>query len=339
MFRRLFETPHQRARRLATALGWSVVDTSGIPADQEACTARAADALAHGGVEAFIGFYDAAFASKQIVGDSVRCYALAEPVAELAWDDPEITAGRAQLKLKLFAQAYEDMGHAPAAGALYAKALLSLASLHTEADWTQRLSKEAAERRAQCEALAKDVFETTAVRAGDCALWHRTRFQVALSEGCETDELEERFSAALNCDAGEHGLYTERACQLLPRWHGSFAELETFARVYSALTEADFGGTLYARIYTVIARQEHLRDTDVDWDHLKASMQAWCDQTGSQYLLNVFASMADAFGDDRTLARLLAARITSYYPAAWLAAEQAADVFFRMTPAARKAGF
>lgn len=331
MFRSLFESPHKRARRLAARQGWAIMERSETAISQDGYVSNVAEVIARDGISGFIAHYDDAFNSKQTIGDNARCYALAEPVATLAWDDPEIPLARAKLKLKLYEQAYMETGQSAAAGALYAKALLEIAYLHRGANWLQALSSTGGEYLAQYAELARDVFADTAPRAADCPLWHRARFQCGPSDGCEADELQQRFESALSFDAAEQGLYIDRAMQLLPRWYGSFAELETFARRVNAETQSHLGGTLYARIYCTIARAEHLPDTDVDWVCLKDSLDAWFEASSSQHMLNEYAALADLFRDEDTLARLLETRITSFYPQAWFSAEQAADVFSRLT--------
>lgn len=331
MFRSLFESPHKRARRLAARQGWAVMEKSETAISQDGFVSNAAEVIARDGLGGFIAFYERAFDSKETIGDHARCYALAEPVATLAWDDPEIPLARAKLKLKLYEQTYAETGQSAAAGALYAKALLEIAYLHRGANWLHALSGTGGEYLAQHAELARDVFADTAVRAADCPLWYRARFQCGPSEGCEADELQQRFEDALRFDAAEQGLYIDRAMQLLPRWYGSFAELEAFARRANADAPSELGGSLYARIYCAIARAEHLPDTSADWSCLKDSLEAWYEATRSQHMLNAYAAIADLFGDEDTLARLLETRITSFYPQAWFSAEQAADVFSRLT--------
>lgn len=332
MFLRLFETPHKRARRLAAGLGWPVMEKSENRIIHETYASDAEDVLAQGGIGAFIDLWEREFASKRTIGDAQRAYALAEPVATLEYGDEDIAIGRAMLKLKLYEQAYEDSGHSPAAGAIFARGLFALGYLHRGTGWAHTVSKEGWDKLAQYTELAHDVFLKTASRADDCALWHRALFQIGISDGCSAEQLEDRFEHARAFDPAEHGLYTDRAYQLLPRWYGSFEELEEFAVASSRRTETELGGTLYARIYHAISRHEDLRDTDADWGRLKASMEAWYQTNRSQRLLNTFASMADLYDDHDVLRDLMETRIRAYFPDAWVAAEQAADVFSRMTP-------
>lgn len=332
MFRRLFESPRKRAERLAAAQRWPVMEKSEQALAHEACASRAADIIASDGITGFISLYQSQFASLATSLDQTRCYALIEPVGALDWDDPDITVSRAQLKLRLYENAYEETGRSPAAAALYGKALISLAAIHNGVSWPERLSRADPEKRAQLMALAQDVFDATYNAAEDCPLWHRTRFSCAIAQGCSPDELEARFFNALRCDRAEHGLFTTRALTLLPCWYGSLAEIERFARHAPMLAAPQIAPSLYARIYSAIARHVNLRRTDAEWPRLKESMWTWHDAAPSQRLVNEFAAMAELYGDEDTLAELLETRLTAYFPDAWLAAEQAADVFARMTP-------
>lgn len=330
MLLRLFESPHKKSRRLAAASGWPVMEKSGHAIAAETATSLAADILARDGVTGFLSYYNRVAHAQATVGDHERCYALAEPVATLSYDDPDITPGRAQLKLRLYEHAYHETGRSPAAGALYARALLELATLQCGPQWSALISQEAAEKRAQSAELARDVLRTTAPQAAGCLLWHRIRFQMGLLEGTTPDDLHLRFRAVLDYDQGEPGIFAERAIQLLPRWYGSFEDLEAFAREAENLAAPEIAATIYARIYTAISSVENLSETKADWKRLKTSLEAWYQATRSQRLLNVYAACADLFHDDTALAHLLETRMTAFFPSAWFSAEQAAGVLARM---------
>lgn len=326
MFLRLFDSPHKRACRLAAARGWPVMEKSGQAIAAETAVSLAADILARDGVTGFLSYYERVARARATVGDHERCYALAEPVATLAFDDPGITPGRAQLKLRLYERAYEETGQSAAAGALYARALLELASLQCGPQWSEFVSREASEKRVQCAELARDVFRTTAPKAADCLLWHRIRFQMGLLDATTPQDLNLRFRAVLDYDQGEPQLFTERAVQLLPRWYGSYQEIEAFARHAGSLATPELAPSVYARIYAVVGRFEPLQDTDADWPRLKDSLEAWYQATRSQRLLNFYGACADVFRDRQVLSTLLETRLTAFFPEAWFSAEQAASV-------------
>ncbi len=332
MLLRLFESPYKKSRRLAAAAGWPVMEKSGHAIAAETAASLAADILARDGITGFLAYYDRVARAQATVGDHERCYALAEPVATLAYDDPDITPGRAQLKLRMYEHAYHETGHSPAAGALYARALLELAMLQSGPQWSALVSQEAAEKRAQSAELARDILRTTAPQAGGCLLWHRIRFQMGLLEATTPDDLHLRFRAVLEHDQGEPGVFTERAIQLLPRWYGSFEELEAFAVQAGSLAAPEIAATIYARIYTAVAAFENLRDTQADWERLKISLEAWYQATRSQRLLNVYAACADVFADETALGHVLETRMTAFFPSAWFSQEQAAEVLARIAP-------
>lgn len=335
MFPRFFETPHKRSRRLAETLNLAIMEKSGSRIAQENYVAGVADIMAHGGLPAFLSLYTNEFSSKRTIGDSCRCYALAETVATLDGEDPAPTFGQARLKLKLFEQAYEDSGRSADAAALYGKALFALGAMQRNAGWSHAILN-GAQESAQYAALGREVFNQAADGAADSPLWHRTRFQVGITEGCSPDELESRFEGARAFDPGTHEIYVDRAFQLLPKWYGSFDAIDAFARKHCDARQDEFGGTLYARIYSEIAREEYLHDTRADWGRLKGSMEAWCEATQSQRLLNTYAAMADLFEDSATVDNLFDARITAYFPDAWFSTEQAAAVLGRRTGGSRK---
>lgn len=332
MLLRLFESPHKKSRRLAIAAGWPVMEKSGHAIAAETATSLAAGILARDGVTGFLAYYERVGRALATVGDHERCYALAEPVATLAYDDEDITPGRAQLKLRLYENAYHETGYSPAAGALYARALLELAMLQSGPQWSALVSQEAAEKRAQTVELARDVLRTTASQASGCLLWHRMRFQMGLQDATTSEDLHLRFRAVLDYDQGEPGIFTERAIQLLPRWYGSFEELEAFARDAGNLAAPEIAPSIYARIYTAVGAFENLCHTRADWNRMKTSLEAWYQATRSQRLLNVYAACAYVFGDETALAHLLETRMTAFFPSAWFSAEQAADVLQRMPP-------
>lgn len=332
MLLRLFESPHKRARRLAGALGWPVMKKCGQAIATETSASLAADILARDGVTGFLAYYDRVAGARATVGDHERCYALAEPTATLSFEDPDITPGRAQLKLRLYEQAYHETGHSAGAGALYARALIELATLQSGPQWSALVSKEAAEKRAQGGELARDVLRTTSAKASGCLLWHRIRFQMGLHEATTPQDLHLRFRAVLDYDQGEPGLFVERAIQLLPRWYGSYEELDSFARQAATLATPELAPSMYARIYAGIGAMENLRDTDADWRLMKESFEAWYKTNRSQRLLNVYAACADVFRDETTLAHLLETRIVAFFPNAWFSAEQAADVLQGVVP-------
>ena len=77
--------------------------------------------------------------------------------------------------------------------------------------------------------------------------------------------LTERFEGYLAFDPANVETYLERTHQLLPRWHGSYAELEHFARQSADRTQDQWGLALYMMIYCVIADTEPLDQTHMDW--------------------------------------------------------------------------
>jgi hypothetical protein len=332
MLLRLFESPYKKSCRLAAAAGWPVMEKSGHALAAETATSLAADILARDGISGFLAYYDRVARARATVGDYERCYALAEPVATLAFDDPDITPGRAQLKLRLYEHPYHETGRSPGAAALYARALLELASLQCGPQWSALISQEAAEKRSQSAELARDVLRSSAPQAAGCLLWHRIRFQMGLLDATTPEDLNLRFRAVLDCDQGEPGIFTERAIQLLPRWYGSFEELEAFAVQAGNLAAPEIAGTIYARIYAAIGAFENLRDTNADWHRLKISLEAWYQATRSQRLLNVYAACADVFADETALGHVLETRMAAFFPSAWFSAEQAAQALARMPP-------
>ena len=187
-------------------------------------------------------------------------------------------------------------------------------------------------------ARAHEVFSTTVPRDDECPMWHRLYNQMAIADGSSREEMEARYSRALAFDPFDIYLPLGHAYQLLPRWHGSYQELEAFASMTAARTADVYGEAMYARIYAHVSEFDDLRDMAVDIKRLARGYGDWFRQTESQFAVNKLAVACHLFDDHQTLNQIIeSGQLHELHLECWPSVEAAAAAFAAVKRRRKKA--
>ncbi len=322
---RLLMSPEQRAVRAARQLGIA----TGLPCGEtqafDNIARSAAGVLAKQGLADYRRLYEQSFADKQAVSASVPVHAaVAAAIDRLAPADED--------GLELCEQAGEALDtfwrtdrRSSFAAAVYAQALFNTGLAWRGPRVASEVPEHAWDKLFEYTERAHDVLFRCRPADDACPLWHRVVFSIGISDGTKRHDLDERFDRACRFDPYDATLYETRTVQLLPRWHGSFQEIEVFAANAVTATSSRLGEHMYARIYAKLSDFEDLRRTIVDYGRLAAAYVDWIKTTSSQMAANKLASAAYAFGDEGMLTAVCRGHLRELRLEHWSSPEEAAE--------------
>jgi hypothetical protein len=267
------------------------------------------------------------YAALETLPDGCRGYTAIEDLVDAAFDLERTTLDDAERLLQRLHDAWDGGDKTGFASAICARSFFAIGSMYRGRDVAVDVEGESWRAFNTCVERAHAILIESAQQAYDCPIWHRSLFSMAITDGCTGAQRQSRFERALGFDPYEVGLYSQRATQLLPCWHGTYAEVEAFARYAVERTSAQLGNSIYARIYAHICAEAHVPDTSADWAHLKAGFEDWFELTKSQYVLNTYASLADQCADKDTAAEIVRYRLREVFVEAWADPAQPAQVF------------
>jgi hypothetical protein len=105
-------------------------------------------------------------------------------------------------------------------------------------------------------------------------------------------------------------LYFDMVTPLLPKWHGNARILDQYIREATQQTKADYGMSMYARLYSVAAEEDYghalFENSLVDWPTMKKGYEDMLARFPSTGRRNRYAYMACLAKDQPTLVALLA---------------------------------
>ena len=279
-----------------------------------------------GGFKALETYYTKEFASKRRLVSGRRAYAVLDDIPDKLINS-EMAPRFAEGRLPEFRDMWEESGRNAFASAIYAQLLFNTGYAFRGTNWARNVSQEGWDKLASYTEEAHDVLLQSSQEADRCPLWHRVLHSIGLSDGSDTEQLEQRFQRARQFDPCDVDIYWTRAYHLLPRWHGSYEEIEAFAKDSVTRTQHELGTSIYARIYTSIRGSEHISETDANWQTMKKSFEDWAGLVNSQRPINMYASMASLFGDEKTLRSIVSNRMTEFHAECWQDNRQAAVAF------------
>jgi hypothetical protein len=224
---------------------------------------------------------------------------------------------------------WQEAGRGPRASAIYAMALGHTGFAWRGDGWASDVTDEGWEKLQLYARRARLLLEATAEAAGDDYVWHRISFSLSLIEGAPRAEQERRFERLQKLDPYNMRIYDERLVQLLPRWGGSYQEIEIFARQSVAATHDRLGTLLYARVYHELRTQGHedVGRTLLDWDLELEALADWLDRVPGQALANRYAQRAHQAGRLDIVHDLFEREIAVIHPNEWAHILQAAVAF------------
>ncbi|MGE0700511.1 MAG: hypothetical protein AB7O57_15545 [Hyphomicrobiaceae bacterium] len=258
--------------------------------------------------------YDRLWASKETTIHGGRKYALVEQTLEqlAPWRAGEPAS--LEPGLELVRQARREAPRSIFLAALLAHLLRSAAHA-----W-KASTRSAGERRERTTALSSEaeaVLAEAAARGADGPFWHRMLCRSALVDGSDRAEKERRYRRAVAFDPADVFIHLARGHQLMPDWHGSFAEIERHAREAAEVSSATMGAAMYAQVYNLVSLSHPLGSTSVDWARLwpahEDSMRAFPSQPDA----NIYARLAHEQREKAVVRRAFESHLAVYFQRLW----------------------
>ena len=151
--------------------------------------------------------------------------------------------------------------------------------------------------------------------------WYEVMLIVAKAQNWERPEFERLLAEALDREPQFYQTYFSALNYLLPQWHGSVVEIESFAQAAVKRTAATDGRGLYARIYWYASQAQFnnrlFEDSLIDWPHMRDGFEDVIKRYPDAWNLNNYAKFA-CLAEDKRKAHELMDRIgTDIVPEAW----------------------
>lgn len=219
-------------------------------------------------------------------------------------DDHSAVAENERL-LENYAQWYSERPHCPYAAASYARGLQFTGHSHRGTDWAHKVKPHQWHAMQEYNEKAQVVYNASRPVFQNHWYWTKNYFSFVLTSGVDSPEIWRRFEKAIATNPYDHDIYTKMAYMMLPRWHGSFEDVEAVAHKAVKVTEKNCGNMMYARVISSLLEYHDLPELTFDWDKLRVGFQDWLNQFPSDYVKTMFASCAYTMGDYGLTLRLL----------------------------------
>ena len=175
--------------------------------------------------------------------------------------------------------------------------------------WASSVSRQNVERFRQYSIEAATfLIENAEVGSAD-PHWFQALANAYMALGAGKDDFMALVDAGLERFPNYDPLYFRTAAYLSPKWHGSLAELESFAQAAVARTRAIRGYELYARIYWAggLANKQlfAFQGSEAVWEDMVRGMDDVVRKYPDQWNINHFAYFACYKGDMETTRRFL----------------------------------
>ena len=189
---------------------------------------------------------------------------------------------------------------------------ITLAWEHRGTGLANTVQKESWKRFYDNIAKARQILEERKDIAAQDPVWYSMMLTVAIAQGWSATDVAALIDEGLDHAPSYYPIYFKAVEYYTPKWYGSAAAIERFARAAVERTRASEGLGLYARIYWYAAETQFsinlFRDSHVVWADMKTGIDDVLKAYPDQWNINNFAHFACLAGDyDK--ARELAARI------------------------------
>jgi membrane associated rhomboid family serine protease len=160
-------------------------------------------------------------------------------------------------------------------------------------------------------------------RAADNPLWYSLSLEVGLDQAKDKTQLREIFDQGFAKGSDYRPLYRRMLRVLMPRWGGSYREVDDFINSIYAKTAPERGYERYAELYSAYARAEGdeldlFHDTPAIWSGVSMGYAGLIKRyPASDVILNSFANFACRAGDQVEYGRLRSAVGKRFSSTAW----------------------
>jgi membrane associated rhomboid family serine protease len=171
--------------------------------------------------------------------------------------------------------------------------------------------------------MAAAALADVADRAANNPLWYSLSLEVGLDQSKDKTQLREIFDQGAAKAPDYRPLYRRMLRVLMPRWGGSYREVDDFINSIYAKTAAQSGFERYAELYSAYARAEGdeldlFRDTPAFWSGVSMGYVGLIKRyPASDVILNSFANFACRAGDKVEYHRLRSAVGKRFSSTAW----------------------
>ena len=160
---------------------------------------------------------------------------------------------------------------------------------------------------------ARAYLEETKAIAGQDPRWYELMIKIAYIQDWPEDRLDALVAEGQQKAPGFYQIYFAALDYYAPKWGGSAAKIEAFARRVVDWTRAQEGMGLYARLYWYASQTQYgdalFTDSDVSWPDMKQGKDDVLRAYGDDWNLANFAKFACLQGD-RQKTRDLIARVS-----------------------------
>jgi membrane associated rhomboid family serine protease len=171
--------------------------------------------------------------------------------------------------------------------------------------------------------MAAAALADVAERAVNNPLWYSMSLDVGLDRSKDKEQLRQIFDQGFAKTANYRPLYRRMLRILMPRWLGSYEDIDRFINNIYAQTAPSRGYERYAELYSMYARAEGddldlFRDTPAFWSGMRTGYLGLIKRyPASDAVLNSFANFACRAGDKAEYNRLRSAVGKRFSSTAW----------------------
>jgi hypothetical protein len=157
-------------------------------------------------------------------------------------------------------------------------------------------------------------------------IWHNLLLAIVQDSGATRARIDEVFEKGVAAWPKYFDFYEVAVSRLVPRWGGSWSQVEAFADKWSQRHKATEGDSVYARIYLgVLLTGAWLPETAVDWERMKRSLDLLVRRYPDPAYANAAASLACAHGDKAYFRTAMSRLASGIAPEHWVRGTEPAD--------------
>ncbi|HUJ99646.1 MAG TPA: hypothetical protein VLV85_15455 [Stellaceae bacterium] len=211
----------------------------------------------------------------------------------------------AAARFQRWAQAFPN---SRAAHIAYARALISRAWFYRGAAYADAVPPEAWAPFRRYARLAADELSAHKAAADVDPMWYATMLDVARALDWPKQNFRDLLHEAMTAEPDFYPTYFAALPYLLPQWHGSLREVESFADEAVVATRQSEGTSMYARIYWYLSQtccgDEIFARTLDSWPKMRAAFDDMIARYPDGWNVNNYARFACLAGDRATAKRL-----------------------------------
>jgi len=222
--------------------------------------------------------------------------------------------------LAYYSHWYASRPDCPYAAAAYAEGLQITGHSHRGTKYANKVKRHQWEAMHNYNQQAQSVYDATRNKFQNHWYWSKNYLHFALTSDVSPREIWRRFENCVTSNPYDYQIYDIMAYMMLPRWHGSFEDVEKVALRGVEATKQHCGNMMYAKTLSSIFDFHYLSELKFDWPMLKSGFTDWLALFPSDYIKTYFACCAYTMGEYAFALELLES-LDEFYIEAWDADE------------------